>query len=95
MRPVHTTAVRPYFLRLYTVNACISSFILSCASLLSRDGWMDGKLGEEDQVLGFYWIIYIIYFTKLRALEKYLLEKVYNGLKVEQKEFKNKFLHIV
>lgn len=56
---------------------------------------MDGKLGEEDQVLGFYWIIYIIYFTKLRALEKYLLEKVYNGLKVEQKEFKNKFLHIV
>lgn len=38
---------------------------------------MDGKLREEDQVLGFYWIIYIIYFTKLGALEKYLLEKVY------------------
>lgn len=47
--------------------------------------WMDGKLREEDHVLGFYWIVYIIYFTKFGALEKHWLEKVYNDLKQELK----------
>ena len=49
--------------------------------------WMDGKgcLREEDHVLGLCWIVYIIHFTKLGALEKYLLEKMYNGLKQELK----------